>query len=130
MPYKDIYTEPQKKGRNFNNSIRYGKQSIYFFSLNYKFFIATQGVGIHHKMLSNNKLQLHQNFIITHIYRRFHCINERRTENCIFLYDVSFAVQYTYYHTSVPTVKVIGTGDCVQHGYKWYGLYLPANLNL
>ena len=25
-----IYTEPQKKRRNFNNSIRYGKQSIYF----------------------------------------------------------------------------------------------------
>ena len=31
------YTEPQKKHRNFNNSIRYGKQSIYVFSLNYKF---------------------------------------------------------------------------------------------
>ena len=31
------YTEPQKKRRNFNNSIRYEKQSVYFFSLNYKF---------------------------------------------------------------------------------------------
>ena len=30
------YTEPQKKKRrNLNNSIRYGKQSIYSFSLNY-----------------------------------------------------------------------------------------------
>ena len=30
---KSTYTEPQKKRRNFNNSIKYGKQSIYFFSL-------------------------------------------------------------------------------------------------
>ena len=35
----DIYTEAQQKRRNFNNSIRYGKQSIYFFSLNYKFLL-------------------------------------------------------------------------------------------
>ena len=34
-----MYIEPQKKRRNFNNSIRYGKQSIYFFSLNYKFLL-------------------------------------------------------------------------------------------
>ena len=35
-----LYTEPQKKRRNFNNSIRYGKQqSIYLFSLNYKFLL-------------------------------------------------------------------------------------------
>ena len=33
------YTEPLKKRRNFNNSIRYGNQSIYFFSLNYKFLL-------------------------------------------------------------------------------------------
>ena len=52
---------------NFDNSIRYGKQSIYFFFLNYKFFIATQGVGSHHKELSNNKLPVHQSFKITHI---------------------------------------------------------------
>ena len=62
-----MYTEPQKKRRDFNNSIRYGKQSIYFFSLNYKFFFATQCADTHHKNLSNNKLRLHQNFIITHI---------------------------------------------------------------
>ena len=31
------YTEPQKKRRNFNNSIRHGKQSNYFFSLNCKY---------------------------------------------------------------------------------------------
>ena len=61
-----IYTEPQKKPRNFNNSIRYEKQSIRFFSLNNKFLIATQGIGTYHKKLSNNKLPLHQNFIITH----------------------------------------------------------------
>ena len=61
----NIYTEPQKKRRNFNNSIRYGKQSIYFFSLNYKFLLQ-HNVGTHHKKLSNNKLPLHQNFIITH----------------------------------------------------------------
>ena len=60
------YTEPQKKRRNFNNSIRYGKQSIYFFSLSYKFLLK-QDVGTHHKKLSNNKLLLHKNFIITHI---------------------------------------------------------------
>ena len=54
-----IYTEPQNKRRNFNNSTRYGKQSIYFFSLNYKVFIATQGVGINHKKLSNNKYPLY-----------------------------------------------------------------------
>ena len=30
-------------------------------------FIATQVVGTHHKKLSNNKLPLHQNFIITYI---------------------------------------------------------------
>ena len=29
-----IYTELQKKRRNFDNPVRYGKQSIYFFSLN------------------------------------------------------------------------------------------------
>ena len=34
-----LYTEPQKKRRNLNNSIRYGKQSIYFFSLHYKFLL-------------------------------------------------------------------------------------------
>ena len=33
------HTVPQKKLYNFNNSIRYGKQSIYFFSLNYKFLL-------------------------------------------------------------------------------------------
>ena len=33
-----IYTEPQNKHYTFNNSIRYGKQSIYF-SLNYKFLL-------------------------------------------------------------------------------------------
>ena len=32
-----------------------------------QFFIATQGVGTHHKKLGNTKLPLHQNFIITHI---------------------------------------------------------------
>ena len=42
------------------------KVFTYFFSLHYKFFIATQGVGTHHEKLSNNKLPLHQNFIITH----------------------------------------------------------------
>ena len=31
-----------------------------------KGFIATQGGGTHHKKFSNNKLPLHQNFIITH----------------------------------------------------------------
>ena len=34
-----IYTELQKKRRNFNNSIRNGKQSVNFFSLNYKFLL-------------------------------------------------------------------------------------------
>ena len=33
------YTESQKKRRSLNNSIKYGKQSIYFFSLNYKFLL-------------------------------------------------------------------------------------------
>ena len=33
------YTEPLKKRRNYNNSIRCGKQSIYFFSLNYRFLL-------------------------------------------------------------------------------------------
>ena len=41
------------------------KYLFLFFKLNV--FIATQGVGTHHKKLSNNKLPLHQNFIITHI---------------------------------------------------------------
>ena len=36
-----------------------------FFKL--QIFTATQGVGTHHKKLSNNKLLLHQNFIITHV---------------------------------------------------------------
>ena len=36
-----------------------------FFKL--QVFIETQGVGPHHKKLSNNKLPLHQNFVITHI---------------------------------------------------------------
>ena len=30
-------------------------------------FIAIQGVGTHYKKLSNNKLPLQQNFIITHV---------------------------------------------------------------
>ena len=30
-------------------------------------FYCNTGVGIHHKKLSDNKLQLHQNFIITPI---------------------------------------------------------------
>ena len=37
-----------------------------FLFFNLQVFIATQGVGTHHKKLSNNKLPLHQNFIITH----------------------------------------------------------------
>ena len=61
-----ISTEPQKKRRNFNNSIRYGKQIIHFF-FKLQVFIATEGVGTHNKKLSNNKLPVHQNFIITHI---------------------------------------------------------------
>ena len=35
----EIYTEAQRKRRNFNNSIRFGKQSTYYFSLNYKFLL-------------------------------------------------------------------------------------------
>ena len=34
MMDSSLYSEPQKKRRNFNNSERYGKQSIYFFTLN------------------------------------------------------------------------------------------------
>ena len=41
------------------------KEFISFFKL--QVFIATQGVGTYHKKLSNNKLPLHQNFVITHI---------------------------------------------------------------
>ena len=33
------YTVQQKKHSNFNNSTKYGKQSIYIFSLNYKFLL-------------------------------------------------------------------------------------------
>ena len=50
LEHVSIYTEPQKKHHNFNNSIRYGEQSIYiflFFKL--QVFIAAQGVGTHHK---------------------------------------------------------------------------------
>ena len=36
-----------------------------FFKL--QVFIAKQDVVTHHKKLSNNKLPLHQNYIITHI---------------------------------------------------------------
>ena len=32
-----MYTKLQKKRRNFNSSIRYEKQSIYFFSLDNRF---------------------------------------------------------------------------------------------
>ena len=66
-------------------------------------FIATEGVSIHHKKLSNNKLPLHQNFIID-TYRQFPCINVRRIENCIFLCDVSFAVQYTFVTMAVKSL--------------------------
>ena len=38
-----------------------------FLSFKLQVFIATQGDGTHHKKLSNNKLLLHQKFIITHI---------------------------------------------------------------
>ena len=41
------------------------KYLFLFFKL--QVFIATQGVGTHHKMLNYNKLPLYQNFIITHI---------------------------------------------------------------
>ena len=61
-----MYIEPQKKRRNFNNSIRYGKQNTYFFFFKLQVFIATQGVGTHHKNSSNNKLPVD------------HCINVRR----------------------------------------------------
>ena len=64
--YMYMYTEPQKKRRNFHNSIRYGKQKYLFLFFKLQIFIATQGVGTRHKMLTNNKLPLHQNFIITH----------------------------------------------------------------
>ena len=37
----------------------------FFFKL--ELFIATQGVGTHHKKSSNNKLTMHQNFIIIKI---------------------------------------------------------------
>ena len=65
--YMYMYTEPQKKRRNFNNSIRNGKQKYLFLFFKLQIFIATQGVGTHHKKLTNNKLPLHQNCIITHI---------------------------------------------------------------
>ena len=38
---------------------------IFFFKL--QVFIAKQGGCTHHKKLSNNKLPMHQNFIITHV---------------------------------------------------------------
>ena len=79
------------------------KVFIFFFTL--QVFIATQGVGTHHKKLSNNKLPLHQNFIITHNYRQFHCINVRRTENCIILCDLSFAVQYSILNTNTQIYR-------------------------
>ena len=55
----ETYTEPQKKRRNFDNSIRYGKKKYLFLFFKIQVFIATQGVGTHHKKLSNNKLPLH-----------------------------------------------------------------------
>ena len=55
-------TEPQKKCRN-----KIWKTKYLFLSFKLQVFIATQGDGIQHKKLSNNKLPLHQNFIIIHI---------------------------------------------------------------
>ena len=47
---EEMYVEPQKKRRNFDNSITYGKQSIYFFSLNYKFSVNYKFL-LQHKVL-------------------------------------------------------------------------------
>ena len=66
-----LYTEQQKKHRNFNNSIKYGKQSNYFFSLNNKFLLQ-------HKVLVTAPEFYH------YTYKQFHCLNVRRDENCIF----------------------------------------------
>ena len=62
-----MYTEPQKKHHNFNNFHKIWKTKYLFLFFKLQVFIATQGVGTHHKKLSNNKLPLHQNFIITDI---------------------------------------------------------------
>ena len=74
------------------------KHLFLFFKL--QVFIATQGVGTHHNVLVLiTKSEATTNYCCTRIYhytyRQFHCINVRRIEDCIFLCDVSFAVQYT-----------------------------------
>ena len=43
------------------------ENEVFISFLKLQVFIAMQGVGTHHKKLSNNKLLLHQSFIITHI---------------------------------------------------------------
>ena len=63
--YTDILN-PKRYLAIFYNSIDMeNKVFISFFKL--QVFIATQGVGTHHKKFSNKKILLHQNFIITHI---------------------------------------------------------------
>ena len=42
-------------------------ENIVFNFFELQVFNATQGVGTHHKKVSNNILPLYQNFIITHI---------------------------------------------------------------
>ena len=98
-----MYTEPQKKRRNFNNSLRYWKQSIYFFFLKYKFLLQ-------HKVLYSSQ-KVKQQWITTapafyhYTYRQFHCMNVRSIENCVFL-CVSFAVQYIRKLNHCQTPKV------------------------
>ena len=93
--YPYIYTESRKKRRNFNNSIRYGKQTIYFFSLNYKFLLQYKALVLITKKLSNDKLPLHPEFY-HYTYRQFHCINVRRIENCIF-FCATFLLRFSIY---------------------------------
>ena len=85
--YSYIYTEPQKKHCNFNNSIRYGKQSIYFFSLNYKFLLQ-------HKVLV---LVTKSKATINYAAPEFHCINVKRIENFIFFFVQCFFCSSVYF---------------------------------
>ena len=102
-----FYTELRKKRRNFNNSTRYGKQSILFRFFTLQVFIATQGVGTHHKKLSSNKLPLHQNFIMTHTDNFIAREVELRI---VFFFCATFLLRFNIYLFLCPRIDRWGGG--------------------
>ena len=102
------YDEPQKKRRNFNNSIRYGKQCIYFFSLNYKFLLQHKVLVLITKSLATINYRCTR--IYHYTYRQFHRINVRRIENC-----ATFLLMFSIFFKGTANLEIRSYKPCVKH---------------